>query len=590
MKLPFRFSLMLTALLFSSCAPVDVPGARTLNVPAPKQADARPDAVNDRPESVLYLPLGNDVLIPTVPPSDPLPDDIVGPFELRGETLAGALQLIFSDYEIPIAFETEEALTRQVTVVNLRGPIGRMVRRVCGLADLYCSYEDGTLVVKESQTFTVSIPPVTGESDLLTTVATGIEAITGITPIVDAGTRTVIYQSTQRNSDLVERYFQRMRNSTAMVVFEVYIWEVVLSNDNASGINWEEVVKFGSGDLLTGFSVTGSVNPDLSPISIGLPTKGSVEFGADEVFQFISSFGAVKTISQPQITMMSGSESTLRAADTINYVSSLERTIEGDEVAVSTQTDTVDTGFTLTIGSNWDNATIYSSINIELESFQEFDSFDTGVAGSQIRLPITTERALETQVRIRPGDSLIIGGLVRETDQYQNDGPGIVSPILSTSRSANTENVELVFMMRPRVVVYTTDPQEGVIMQAAADSPDVRTEIIETIIEEDIDGDGKRESRKLDNSIVLDVIDRALSESVESETDAAVNEGMKSDDEPKENSQRIGTLPIDLLNPEPEESSQNMDDESPSDALKPSTENDQRSVAGEISTPVGYND
>jgi hypothetical protein len=173
----------------------------------------------------------------------------------------------------------------------------------------------------------------------------------------------------------------------------------------------------------------------------------------------------VKTISQPKITMLSGASATLRAVDTVNYVSSLERTINqvdggDDDISLSTQTDSVDSGFTLTIASNWDNASVYSNIEIELDQLQDFDNFDTGIDGDSISLPITTERDLSTQVRIRPGDSLLIAGLVRETDQYSNEGPGLIKPLFSTSRSTNVENVELVFLLKPRVIVYTSDYEE----------------------------------------------------------------------------------------------------------------------------------
>jgi hypothetical protein len=42
----------------------------------------------------MYVPLGQDVLMPITSPSEPLPSTIVGPFELRDETLSGALQLL----------------------------------------------------------------------------------------------------------------------------------------------------------------------------------------------------------------------------------------------------------------------------------------------------------------------------------------------------------------------------------------------------------------------------------------------------------------------------------------------------------------
>ena len=440
-----------------SCAQVSVPGARNAHIPSPTMADERPEAINEKPDSVLYLPLGSDVLVPEMAEGGGLPTDEVGPFELRSETLAGALQLILADYQLPLAFETEEGLTRTITVANLRGPLDRVVDKVCSLANLYCSYEDGLLVVKETQTFTVTIPPVGGETDILGALATGLQAIIGSTPITETGTRTIIYEATSRTAKLAERYFQRIRSNTALIVFEVYIWEVALNSDNATGIDWEQIEAFGK--FTSGISIPGGTGADFTPISIGLPTTGDVAFGGDQVLQFISNYGAVKTISQPQITVLSGAQATLRAADTVNYVSSLSRSVDNGEVTVSTETDSVDTGFTLTISSAWDNATIYGSIEIALQEFRRFQEFDAD--GTVLQLPETTERELATQIRIRPGDSLLIAGLVRENDQFDNSGPGFESPIISTSRSASVNNTELVFLLKPRVIVYTAEDGKG---------------------------------------------------------------------------------------------------------------------------------
>ncbi|NCC21542.1 MAG: type II and III secretion system family protein [Alphaproteobacteria bacterium] len=440
-----------------SCADAGAPKVRAVDIPPPATAERRPSAVNERPDSVMYLPLGQDVLVPITMSDDPLPSDVIGPFELRSETLAGALQLILADYDIPLAFETEEGLTRRITVANLKGPLNRVVRRICGLADLYCAFEDGLLVIKETQTFTVSIPPVGGESGFISALGQGLQAITGESPIVDEGTRTIVYTATHRTAELAERYFQRMRKSTALIVFEIYIWEVALNSGNLTGIDWSQIDTFGKFNL--GLNLAGGVTgSEITPISIGLPTTQTVDF-ANNVLDFISTYGAVKTISQPQITMLSGSEASLRVADTENYVSSLERTVDDGEETVSTQTDTVDTGFTLTIESAWDNATVYGNIEIELQEFQGFQPFEAG--DTELKLPRTTERELVTQVRIRPGDSLLIAGLIRENDELNESGPGFMNVIFPTSRSATVSNSELVFLLRPRVIAYTDAVQGG---------------------------------------------------------------------------------------------------------------------------------
>ncbi|HRQ61390.1 MAG TPA: type II and III secretion system family protein, partial [Alphaproteobacteria bacterium] len=95
------------SMFLGSCAQLEAPGTRSLDIPAPASTKQRQDSITERPDSVIFLPLGSDVLVPETMPGDPLPQQMVGPFELRSETLAGALQLILADYEIPLAFETD---------------------------------------------------------------------------------------------------------------------------------------------------------------------------------------------------------------------------------------------------------------------------------------------------------------------------------------------------------------------------------------------------------------------------------------------------------------------------------------------------
>lgn len=472
---PFRrgkslnLMLVLAAMGLTSCADVRTPGTRDVNIPAPRNAEERKAGVNERPDAVTYLPLGSDVLVPEAEPGSPLPSMVVGPYELRSETLAGALQLILDGTNIPIAFETTEGLDRTITVANLHGTLDAVVDQVCGLADLYCSYRNGVLVVKETEVFTVAIPPIVAAdqvSTLLSNIAGAVGSIVGTTPITDASTRTIVYRASQRTAEVAERYFQRLRMNTALVVYETYIWEVSLDAGNSTGIRWQNLDQLRRFNV--GINLPGAADALLgTPISIGLPTTGSVNFTTGDVLQFISDYGAVKTVSQPQLTVLSGSSARLRVADTQNFVASISRTTtDGGNTTVSTTTDSVDSGFTLEIASNWDNSSVYSNISILLQEVRGIDTFDDN-PDAVVQLPQTTERELTTQVRIRPGDSLLIAGLVRENDGFDKSGPGLNEPILPISRSATTSNSELVFLIKPRVIVFTSEDRSSPVPHAS---------------------------------------------------------------------------------------------------------------------------
>lgn len=459
-------AVLLCAAVLAGCAGADAPGTRNVNIPAPAAATEKPQAVNGAPDSVLYLPLGRDVLVPLGATTDGMPSEDVGPFELRGETLAGALQLILSDYDISLAFESDKGLTSTVTVANLRGSLGKVVETVCGLANLYCAYENDMVVVKEVQTFTVKIPPISDDTGFITNISTGLQAITGSTATVDTSTRTIIYKASHRTADMAERYFQRMRASTALIVFETYIWEVSLNSENAMGIKWDLFEDFGKYNTGISFAGTSAVTAiGGNPVSIGIPTTQNIVGGVippTRMLQFISRFGATKTVSQPQITVLSGSKATFRAATKDTFVSSFAQTVDNGTSTVSVSTSNIDTGLNLEIMSAWDNATVYATIAIKLSDASVGDRIPFGDAGdnSFIQLPESTERELSTQVRVRPGDSILIAGLVKEEDTHNKEGLGFTKPFLPYARSATTANTELVFLMRPRVVVYTSPNED----------------------------------------------------------------------------------------------------------------------------------
>lgn len=511
----FALSLILAA---TACSPIDAPDPRTPNIPAPQAAEARRKALNEANDSILIVDLAKDVLVPKTVIDEPLPDTLIGPLNFRGETLSNALEVILGDYNVPIAFETNEGLRRRITVSNLSGSVDKVVDKVCSMANLYCAYEDGVLTIRDTQIFTVAMPPFTnnevgggsqgnggggggnggggnnnngggntgggntntgggnnnggggGTGGASGNITAGLQSIVGSTVNMDTTTNTIIYSASQRTAKMAEQYFTRLRARTALIVYETYIWEVQLNNANASGIRWQQLDNIGAFNVgLNAGSGTLSNVVSGTPISIGLPTRGEVDFAAGDVFRFLSQQGAVKTISQPQISVLSGSSANLSVNEERNYVSELTRTItdQGQE-SVSTSTDTVSSGFDLNIDSAWDDSTVYGRINITLDEFLGFEDFQAGTNGT-LSLPRTSSREISTTVRVRPGDSILIGGLVREQDTYDRTGPGFNQPIIPTDRSTSTDNTELVIMMRPRVVVYK--PIDQAAIDAAKDLP-----------------------------------------------------------------------------------------------------------------------
>lgn len=446
-------SCLTLSLLLGGCASNIFPERPRAEIPVPDKPSNKYNAINrKRDQSVTYVDLGDDVLRPIKQSgNEKMSDDEVGPLELHNETLASALQLILAGKKIPIAFQTNTAMTRTVTVTELKGPLYQVVDEVCSLADLYCSYKDGTLLVKDTETFTVSLPPMI--ADDYGPFVDGLKAITAGQTYVDALTHSLIYTTSVRNQERAKAYFDRLRANTALIVYEIQIWEVQLTDKTQLGIDWDSFNIGSDIDLLK--SGTAAIEE-----SVGIGASISAgDLSADVVLNFLQTQGAVKTVSQPHLTVLSGSTAKLRVGNSQDYVSQITRTVgvnTNDNVSVTTSK--LETGLSMEIDSAWDNGTVYGNLKLNLQNLIKLEAKTVGT--TEIQLPQTSDRNVETKLRVRPGDAVIIGGIVEDRDDIAQQGiPGRSKPSFLTKKTSNIGNTELVFMLRPRVVIYRDAPE-----------------------------------------------------------------------------------------------------------------------------------
>ncbi|MBI3440488.1 MAG: hypothetical protein HY052_01580, partial [Proteobacteria bacterium] len=359
---------------------------------------------------------------------------------------------------------------------------------MCSLADLYCHFESDTLTIKNTETFVVDLPPIAGTSGSASSassaasstsssssgsttsstpsssgsataynqIAAGLRAVIGTTPTVDEATRVMIYTATQRSHKYALQYFERLRKNTALIVFETNIWEVTLDNANRTGIDWSALFNhlgnFSINAVLPGGSGSTIKTGPGAPVAI-TPSyaNGSGSVTSTMVLDFISSRGNVKTISQPQITLLSGAKAAFSVQQKQNFIKSTTTTPCSPTPCTPTvtpNTDTVTTGLQMTVSSAWDQSTVYGDLSITLDELLQLQDF------GGVQLPQTTTRSLQTQIRVRPGDAILIGGLVSEKADFNDSGPGFMTPLFTTSHAVTKHNTELVFLLRPRVVAF----------------------------------------------------------------------------------------------------------------------------------------
>ncbi|MCK5295477.1 MAG: secretin N-terminal domain-containing protein [Alphaproteobacteria bacterium] len=269
----------------------------------------------------------------------------------------------------------------------------------------------------------------------------------------------------------IKEYIDKIKNTiSSQVLIEAKIVEVSLSEQFRSGINWQSLSN-SNFNFSTKFGRS-LIFPSVSDI----PPTGAISFrtggGADinGLVDLISSFGTVRTLSSPRLTVMNNQTAVLKVAENEVYFKiELEREDleNGTSRANITSTlNTVPIGLVMNVQPIIERKSgqITMALRPTISRISRYVS-DPGVALSAASLnvevesliPVVEVRELDSVITIQTGEIVIMGGLMQEKAQKTENGIPIIQdiPILGRAfkgRNDVTEVTELVIFLRATII------------------------------------------------------------------------------------------------------------------------------------------
>jgi len=457
------------------CTEVDVPKAKDGTGRMPMVAEI-PDTdetvrgTEDPP--IVTLELGSRLKDRRLTRTEELPGSIIVPnTNLNAVPVTAALQAVLAGSDVSLSWEAGTFETRLVTVTNLSGSLPKVVEKICASARVFCSYRSGLLELKEKETFIIELPSVPTKNSATgaatNTMADTISDLAGDKVKIDQQGGNLLYTTDVEGYEHVREYLNQLRHGRPLIVMQMYIWEVALSKDKATGINWKSfsIGKIGSNVENVALSGATAFSSVASPgVSLGAKLTGKLT--ADTVLQFLATQGQVQTVSSPQLTFVSGSNAEFRVGGKQRYISqvgtlsSVSGSTSGSSSSNTVSTDSIDTGLKVTVGGALDSGVISAVLDLEI---QDVVSLNPTVMtnGTTVDLPETAERKVTTSLRVRPGDNLVLAGLVSSRDT--NDRDAIPLPFgvrLTTFGHDQVKNTELVILVKPSVVMFASAADE----------------------------------------------------------------------------------------------------------------------------------
>ena len=213
-----------------------------------------------------------------------------------------------------------------------------------------------------------------------------------------AGNDLIMVTDVPTNFELIERIIRTLDQENSQINISIKFIETTLKQDEAMGINWslraDTSLSFGLGELTSNSG--GTVN---------LATLTPMTFAA--MLQVLAEDAGTTLLQEPQITTFNNSPATITVGTTIPVlVPQAEGSMFG-AVPYTYQDQNVNVSLSVLPRIN-ENELISMNINAAVQAI-------TGYVGAEQR-PIVSNRTTTTNVMVKNGETLLIGGLIFDQD------------------------------------------------------------------------------------------------------------------------------------------------------------------------------
>ncbi len=248
----------------------------------------------------------------------------------------------------------------------------------------------------------------------------------------------------------VEEMLNDIDRPRPLVEIETRIIETTLRDDSKLGFDFPDQISAKLGDIdnenldVIGF---GSY-----PIEGGNWTWGRMTFEeVNAMLDMLLESGNSELISNPRVTTASNSEAEIEVSTTIP-VQTLNRFSEGGVIQDIVSFQDLDVAIRMTVTPRVAND---STITLDVNTMVEEITGYTGPADN--RRPITSRRSVNTSVTVRSGESLGLGGLLKEVKHKTVKKLPILGQIPILGRvfqhhTVTTEKADLLILITPRVI------------------------------------------------------------------------------------------------------------------------------------------
>ncbi|HYD68351.1 type II secretion system secretin GspD [Azospirillum sp.] len=270
--------------------------------------------------------------------------------------------------------------------------------------------------------------------------------------IADRDKNAIVIMATPRDYDMVQDALRRLDVAPFQVLVEATIAEVTLNDDLKYGVEW--FFKSGNHQLTLSDPRTGLVSP-LAGFSYLFDTAN-----ARVVLNALSAVTNVNVISSPHLLVLDNQSARLQVGDQVPIATQSAVSVLNPDSPIVNSITLKDTGVILEVRPR-----IGAGGRVFMEIYQEVsDVVPTRTSG--IDSPTIQQRRVHSTVAVQDGQSVALGGLIRDGRNGGKSGVPILSDIpilghLFSTTEERQQRTELLVMLTPRVIRSSAEAQEA---------------------------------------------------------------------------------------------------------------------------------
>ena len=271
-----------------------------------------------------------------------------------------------------------------------------------------------------------------------------IEQSGNIRIIADEKKNALVILATTAEYRMIEATLKRLDITPLQVLIEVTIAEVTLTDDLRYGLQWF----FNSGDSTASFSTLAT-----GAVASAFPGFSYIFSGSDArvVLNALTEITDVRVISSPQLMVLDNQSARLQVGDQVPIATQSAVTVNDPDAPIVNSIQFRDTGVVLEVTPR-----VNASGLVVLDVLQEVSDVKATTT-SDIDSPTIEQRSIQSTVAVQSGDTIALGGLIKDREEESVSGVPLLSSIpvlgnLFKTTQTLVRRTELLVLITPRVV------------------------------------------------------------------------------------------------------------------------------------------